>query len=175
MIEIIIANILNLISGICSIISTQGKEKQQIVFIEFIGSVLRIIQSILVKSWSDAIAKIIKITSQVLSLENKLNKNKFYILSISYIAVCLFVTCISKDLRCLIAIIPSIMEFYSLLQTSTKKYRWYIIITKIFWIINNLVFQLYIGIIFDLIVIVGHFLKIRKNKKEEIKNKISEE
>ena len=129
--EIFIANIINFISGMCSILSTQGKDKRQIVFIEFIGSILRILQAALVKSWSDAIAKAIKILAQVLSLKDKLAKKGFYILSIGYILVCISITYISKDLRCLVAIIPSVMEFYALLQPSTVKYRWYIIITKV--------------------------------------------
>ena len=33
MIQIIIANIMNFLAGCCSIISTQGKNKKQIVFI----------------------------------------------------------------------------------------------------------------------------------------------
>jgi len=168
MIQIIIANIMNFLAGCCSIISTQGKNKKQIVFIEFIGSILRILTNILVRSWSDMIAKIIKSFAQILCLENKLKKNQFYIISLSYIVICSVVTYISKDLRCIIAIIPTLIEFYSLLVPSTKKYRYYTVITKLFWIINNLMFQLYIGIIFDAIVIVGHMIKI--NATKEINN-----
>lgn len=85
MIQIVIANIINLLAGCCSIISTQGKNKRQIVFIEFIGSVLRIIMNFLVKSWSDMIAKIIKGVAQLLFLKNKLNKRFFYLISLLYI------------------------------------------------------------------------------------------
>ena len=166
MIEIIIANILNLVSGICSIISTQGKEKKQIVFIEFIGSVLRVIQAALVKSWSDLIAKVIKIITQFLTLEGKLTKRVFVIISVLYTVLCTYIAYISKDVRCFVAIIPSLMEFYALLEASTKKYRSYIIITKTLWIINNIIFQLYVGIVFDLIVIIGHLFKIKKTKIE---------
>ena len=170
---VIIANFIFFLAGICSILSTQGKNKKQIVFIEFLGSILRIIGNILVKSWSDAIAKIIKSVTQFLSLGDKLNKKIFYIVSLLYTILCICITYFSSDLRCLIAIIPSIMEFYSLLVRSTKKYRSYIIITKIFWTINNIVFQLYIGIIFDIIVIIGHLLKLKKkNNKYKYKNKI---
>ena len=165
MIQTVAANILNLFAGFCSIISVEGKNKNQIVFIEFIGSILRIISNVLVRSWSDAIAKVIKSITQFLSLENKLNKSLFYLVSIIYIAICLVVTYLSKDLRCLVAIIPSVIEFYSLLVTSTKDYRWYRIITKIFWTINNIIFKLYVGIIFDLIIMVGDFIKIKREKK----------
>ena len=164
MIEIVIANILNLFGGISSIVSTQGKNKNQIVFISFVGTILKLISNILVKSWSDAIAKVIKAISQALSLKNKLDKSKFYIVAVIYTIICLMITYFSKDLRCLVAIIPSILEFYSLLVESTKKYRWYIIITKIFWTINNLIFQLYVGIIFDIIVVVGHLIKMKTSE-----------
>ena len=164
MIEIIIANILNLISGSCSIISTQGKNKRQIVFVEFISTSLRIIQAFLVKGWSDLISKSIKLFTQTLSLKNKLNKKGFILLAISYIAVCLVITYISKDLRCLVAIIPSVLEYYSLLEESTKKYRIFVVITKILWIINNFIFQLYVGVIFDTIVILGHLFRLKKKK-----------
>ncbi len=158
---VLIANFISFIAGICSVVSVWGKKKKQIVFMEFIGTILRIISNFLVRSWSDVIAKIIKAITQNFSLKNKLNKYKFYFISIIYIVLCLIITYLSRDLRCLIAIIPSIMEFYSLLVRSTKKYRWYIIITKIFWTINNIVFQLYVGIIFDLIIVMGHYYKLR--------------
>lgn len=165
---VIIANIINFFAGISSILSTQGKNKNQIVFMEFIGSVLRIIGNILVKSWSDTIAKIIKSIAQYMSLKNKLNKSLFLIISLLYITICISITYILKDIRYLIAIIPSIIEFYSLLVSSTKDYRWYIVITKIFWTINNILFQLYVGILFDIIIVVGHLLKIKKSKNTNI-------
>jgi len=163
-VRILIANIVNLFAGICSISSVQGKNKKQIVFIEFIGTILRIISNLLVKGWTDAIAKIIKCFTQAVSLKNKLNKKIFYVVSTLYVILCLIITYLSKDLRCLIAIIPSVIELYSLLVSSTKKYRWYIVVTKIFWTINNILFKLYIGIVFDAIVIIGHLLKIKKIK-----------
>lgn len=167
MIQVVIANIINLLAGCCSIISTQGRNKKQIVFIEFIGSVLRIIMNFLVKSWSDMVAKIIKGVAQLLFLENKLNKKFFYLISLLYIIICITITYLSQDLRCLVAIIPSIIEFYSLLYSSTKKYRWYVVITKIFWTLNNILFKLYAGIIFDFVIIIAHLLKIRKKQAVE--------
>lgn len=163
--NVVIANIINFFAGICSITSTQGRNKKQIVFREFIGSLLRIIGNFLVKSWSDFIAKIIKSIAQFLTIEKKITKPILIVLSCGYLCICLTVTYLTKDLRCLVAIIPSLMEFYSLLGNSTKKYRSYIIITKVFWTINNIIFQLYIGIIFDALVILGHFWKLRKSKK----------
>ena len=165
--KIIIANVIGLCAGFCSILAIQGKKKKQIVFIEFIGTILRIVSNFLVRSWSDVFAKIIKAVTQIFSLKNKLNKHKFYIISMLYIILCLVITYFSNDLRCLIAIIPSIMEFYSLLVRSTKKYRWYIIITKIFWTINNVVFHLYVGIFFDVIVILGHLYKIKNSSRRK--------
>ena len=161
MMQIMIANIVNILAGCCCIISTQGKNKKQIVSLEFIGSLLRIIMNFIVKSWSDMVAKIIKVTVQFLFLGNKLTKKQFYFLSLLYIITCITITYLSKDLRCLVAILPSLIEFYALLDSSTKKYRGYIIITKIFWTINNIIFKLYAGIIFDAIVIITHSLKIR--------------
>ena len=69
---------------------------------------------------------------------------------------------LTKDMRYLVAIIPSLLEFYALLSTSTKEYRWYIVITKIFWTINNIIFCLYVGILFDALVIIGHMYKLKK-------------
>lgn len=165
MIQVVIANIINFLAGICIILSVNGKTKKKIVRMEFIGSILRIVGNVLVHSWSDAIAKVIKSFAQGLTLGRKLTKNKFYIISVSYVVLCLGVTFVSKDLRCLVAIIPSLMEFYSLLGRSTKKYRWYIIITKVFWTFNNLIFKLYVGIIFDVVIMLGHYYKIKKNKR----------
>lgn len=162
--QILIANVISVIAGFCSILSTQGRNKKQIVLMEFIGTVLRVVMNFLAKSWSDLIAKIIKGTAQIFFLDNKLNKKLFYLISIVYIIVCLFVTYISQDLRCLVAIIPSVMEFYALLDSTTKKYRWYIVITKVFWTVNNIMFKLYAGIIFDAIVIGAHLVKIRNTK-----------
>ena len=162
--QIIIANIISIFAGCCSILSTQGRNKKQIVLMEFIGTVLRVIMNFLAKSWSDLIAKIIKGIAQIFFLDNKLNKKIFYLISIAYIIVCLFVSYVSQDLRCLVAIIPSVMEFYALLDSTTKKYRWYIVITKIFWTVNNIMFKLYAGIIFDVIVICAHLVKIRNTK-----------
>ena len=112
----------------------------------------------------EIIAKIIKGFAQIFFLDNKLNKKIFYLISIAYIIVCFFVTYISQDFRCLVAIVPSVMEFYALLDSTTKKYRWYIVITKIFWTVNNIMFKLYAGIIFDVIVICAHLVKIRNTK-----------
>jgi len=165
MIQILFANIINVLAGLFSIISTQGKNKKQIIFMQFISSILRIIMSFLVKSWSDMIAKIIKGLSQLLFLKNKLNKIIIYLISLLYIIICIIVTYLSNDCRCLVAIIPSVLEFYSLLDSSTKKYRWYVVITKIFWTINNIIFRLYTGIIFDIIIIIAHLFKI-KNSSE---------
>lgn len=162
MVDVIVANIISLFAGVCSITSTQGKNKKQIVFIEFIGSILRIISNFIVKSWSDFIAKIIKSVAQFLTIEKKINKTNLIILSMAYTSICLTVTYVSNDLRCLVAIIPSLMEFHSLLGNSTKKYRSYIIITKVFWTINNIIFKLYVGVIIDAIVIIGHLLKLKK-------------
>ena len=39
----IIANVIMFLAGICSILSTYGKRKNNIVFIEFFGTILRII------------------------------------------------------------------------------------------------------------------------------------
>lgn len=165
MIQIVIANIINFLAGLCSLCSVGGKTKKKIVKIEFIGSILRIISNVLVQSWSDAIAKVIKGVAQGLCLGKKLNKNKFYIISGLYVLLCFFITYVSQDLRCLVAIIPSVLEFYSLLGRSTKKYRLYIIITKVFWTINNLIFHLYVGIIFDVIIMLGHYFKYRKARR----------
>lgn len=162
MIQIVVANIVNFLAGLCSLLSVSGKTKKKIVKIEFIGSILRIISNVLVASWTDAIAKVIKSVAQWLCLDRKLNRNKFYVISGLYIILCIFITYMSKDFRCLVAVIPSVLEFYSLLVRSTKKYRWYIIITKVFWTINNLIFNLYVGIIFDAIIMIGHYLKLRK-------------
>ena len=162
--QIITANVISVIAGCCSILSTQGRNKKQIVLMEFIGTVLRVIMNFLAKSWSDLIAKIIKGFAQIFFLDNKLNKKIFYLISIAYIIVCFFVTYISQDFRCLVAIVPSVMEFYALLDSTTKKYRWYIVITKIFWTVNNIMFKLYAGIIFDVIVICAHLVKIRNTK-----------
>ena len=167
MMQIIIANIISVLAGCCSIISTQGKNKKQIIFMEFISSTLRIIMNFLAKSWSDMIAKILKASAQCFYLENKLNKKLVYLISLLYVVICLIVTYLSNDLRCLVAILPAVLEFYSLLDSSTKKYRWYVITTKIFWTINNIIFKLYVGIIFDTIVTIGHLLKIRNTSESE--------
>ena len=171
-VRIVIANIVNLVAGICSILSVQGQGKQQIVFIEFIGTNLRIVSNLLVNGWTDALAKIIKWFTQVVSLKNKLNIKIFYLVATLYIMLCLTITYLSKDLRCLIAIVPSVIELYSLLVSSIKKYRWYIVLTKFFWILNNIVFKLYVGIVFDIIVVVGHILKIRKENLKYYFNSI---
>ena len=165
MIQIVIANIVNFIAGLCSLLSVSGKTKKKIVRIEFVGSILRIISNVLVRSWSDAIAKVIKGVAQGLCLGRKLNKRKFYVISFLYVVLCIFITYMSKDIRCLVAIVPSVLEFYSLLVRSTKKYRLYIIVTKVFWTINNLIFKLYVGIIFDVIIMIGHYLKVRKVRR----------
>lgn len=162
MIQIVVANIVNFLAGLCSLLSVSGKTKKKIVKIEFIGSILRIISNVLVASWTDAIAKVIKSVAQWLCLDRKLNRNKFYVISGLYIILCIFITYMSRDFRCLVAVIPSVLEFYSLLVRSTKKYRWYIIVTKVFWTVNNLIFNLYVGIIFDVIIMIGHYLKLRK-------------
>lgn len=164
MTQLIIANIINLFAGMLSVLSVEQKTKYKIVTLEYVGNILRILMNILIKSWSDLIAKIIKFVAQFLCLEKKLNENKIYIIALVYLLLSLTVTYYSKDLRCLIAIVPSILELTSLLTRSTKKYRLYIIITKIFWTINNLMFHLYIGIIFDAIVMIGHYNKIRNKK-----------
>lgn len=165
MLYVVLANIINFLAGICSILSVSGRTKRKIVKIEFIGSIMRIVSNLLVGGWTDAIAKVIKSIAQGLTLGRKLTKGKFYVISVIYVVMCIGITYFSKDLRCLVAIIPSVMEFYSLLVRSTKKYRWYIIITKVFWTINNLIFQLYVGIIFDVVIMIGHFLKIRKSRR----------
>lgn len=161
---VLIANIICFLGGICSILSTQGKNKKQIVSIEFIGSLFKIIGTGIQKSWSDVIAKIIKIYTQYLTIKNKLTKNKLYLIIFIYFFLCLTITYLLNDLRYLVAIIPSVIELYSLIGRSTKKYRKYIIVTKIFWTINNIIFKLYIGILFDIIVIIGHLSKINKKK-----------
>ena len=125
---------------------------------------LIIISNTLVRGWSDAIAKVVKAGTQFLSLKNKLNKYKVYFISFIYVSICLVITYVTNDLRYLVAIVPSVMEFYSLLGRSTKKYRWYNIITKVFWTINNIVFKLYVGIFFDTIIVIGHFYKIKHTR-----------
>ena len=162
---IIISNAIILGAGICSILSTQGKQKKNIVFIEFLGTILRIIGNALAKNFTDAIAKIIKGISQFLSIKNKFNKASLTILSCIYIILALSVVYIFGDIKYIVAIIPSLLEFYALLTPSTKKYRWYIVTTKTFWILNNLIFKLYVGVIIDIIVIICHLLKLYKNKE----------
>lgn len=162
--SVVLANIIAFFAGVCSVISVFGKNKKQIVFVEFFGSCLIIISNILVQGWSDAIAKVVKAETQFLSLNNKLNKSKLYIISFIYVFLCLVIIYITNDFRYLIAMVPSLMEFYSLLGRSAKKYRWYNIITKVFWTINNIVFKLYVGIFFDIIIVIGHFYKIKHTR-----------
>ena len=76
MIQVVIANIINFLAGICSILSVNGKTKKKIVRMEFIGSILRIVGNVLVHSWSDAIAKVIKSFAQGLTLGRKLLVSK---------------------------------------------------------------------------------------------------
>lgn len=161
---VLVANIICFIGGMCCAFSTQGKNKKQIVYIERIGSVFIMFGIGIRKSWSDVIGKIIKIYTQSLAIKNKLNKNRIYLIISVYIFLCLIITYITKDLRYLVAIIPSVVELYSLIGRSTKKYRKYIIITKIFWTINNIIFDLYIGILFDIIIVIGHLSKMNKRK-----------
>ena len=66
----IIANVIMFLAGICSILSTYGKRKNNIVFIEFLGTILRIIGNVIAKSWTDAVAKVIKGISQFLTVKN---------------------------------------------------------------------------------------------------------
>ena len=158
----IIANIIMFLAGICSILSTFGKRKNNIVFIEFFGTILRIVGNAIAKSWTDAISKVIKGIGQVLSLNNKFNKIILIIISSIFLIMSSIIIYLTKDMRYLVAIIPSLLEFYALLSTSTKEYRWYIVITKIFWTINNIIFCLYVGILFDALVIIGHMYKLKK-------------
>ena len=164
---IIISNIIIFCAGICSILSTQGKQKKNIIFIELIGTILRIIGNLLAQNFTDAIAKIIKGLTQFLSIKDKVNKKIIIIASCIYILISIIIVYISGDIKYIIAIIPSLLEFYALLSPSTKKYRWYIIITKVFWIINNFIFKLYAGILLDAIVISCHLFKLYKNRKEK--------
>ena len=161
---VLVANIISIIAGICSIASVYGKDKNQIVYIEYMCSILRMISNSIVKSWSDVIAKFIKCLSQCLMLADKLDKFKVKLFIVMYLLVSLTITFVSKDYRCLIAIVPSVIEFYALLVPSTKMYRQRVILTKVFWTINNLVFKLYVGIIFDFIVVIGHIIKNKKAK-----------
>lgn len=163
--NIVIANIICLIAGIFSIVATQGKNKKQIVFIEFITSVMRIISNFILKNWTNFIAKIIKAIAQFLTIKKRINKGIIILLSFAYLCISLLVIYISKDLRCLVAIVPSLMEFYALLGNSTKKYRSYIIITKILWTINNIIFKLYAGIFIDAIVVLGHLIRMKRTRK----------
>ncbi|MBQ9298347.1 MAG: YgjV family protein [Clostridia bacterium] len=160
---IIMANIIMFSAGICSILSTQGKQKKNIVFVEFLGTILRIIGNVLAKNWTDAIAKIIKGITQFLSIKNKFNKNSLIVLSCIYTVLSLMVVYIFGDIKYLVAIIPSLLEFYALISPSTRKYRWFIITTKTFWIINNFIFKLYVGVLFDVTVIICHLLKLYKS------------
>ena len=161
----IIANVIMFIAGICSILSIFGKRKKNIVFIEFFGTVLRIIGNTIAKSWTDAISKVIKGIGQSLSLKNKFNKTVLVIISIVFLIMSSIIIYLTNDMRYLVAIIPSLLEFYALLSKSTKEYRWYIVITKIFWTINNIIFRLYVGILFDALVIIGHMYKLNKKAK----------
>ena len=161
--QIVIANVINFFAGLCNVLSVNGKDKKQIVSIEFLSTILCVFSMFIVNSWSDVVAKIIKAIVQAFSLKDNLNNKVFYVLSFFYISICLYITYLTNDLRCLVAIIPSVLEFYALLGMSTKKYRFNILITKVFWVINNILFKLYVSIIFDVIVIVGHFMKIKKN------------
>ena len=169
---VIIANIIIFAAGICSIISTMGKDKKGIVFIEFLGTILRVIGNLFVKGWTDAISKVIKGISQFLTIKEKYNKISFAIISCIFVILSIIILINTKDFKYLIAIIPSLLEFYALLSPDTKKYRWYIIITKLLWTINNLIFHLYVGIFFDIIVAICHSYKLKndKIKKEEKKN-----
>ena len=76
-------------AGICSILSTQGKTKRQIFSIEFTGSLLRICSNLIVKSWSDVIAKVVKSIAQFFPLERKNNKSIFIKITTIYIIICL--------------------------------------------------------------------------------------
>ena len=164
MLNVIIANILNFIAGICSVLSVGGRTKKKIVRVEFLGSVIRIISNALVCNWSDSIGKVIKGFAQKMCLNNKLNKSNCLIISLIYLLLCLGVVYFSKDKRCLFAILPSILEFYALLVKSARKYRLSIIVVKILWTVNNIVFKLYVGIIFDIMIVFGHYLKVNKSK-----------
>lgn len=161
--KLLIINILAFIAGILSILSTYRKTKKQIVIYEALVTIFRIVLNTLAKSWSDVISKIIKFLAQITTLKDKYNKKHFIIISILYLIICLYITYLVNDLRCLLAIIPAIMEFYSLLKKEVKTYRIYIIISKVFWTINNIAFGVYIAIVFDLFVVIGHI--INKNKK----------
>lgn len=166
--RLLISNVINFFAGICSVISVKEKNKNRIVFVEFIGTIFRIISNFIIGNWSDFLAKILKSFIQFSSLKNKLNKFRFLIISCIYILMCLIITYISSDLRCLVAIIPSIIEFYSLLSGSTIKYRFFVIVTKVLWIINNIIFKLYTSIIFDILVIIGHYFKIKKQNANKL-------
>ena len=162
--NVVLANIIAFFAGICCVVSVFGKNKKQIVCVEFFSSLLIIISNTLVQGWSDALAKVVKALTQFLSLNNKLNKARLYIISFIYVFLCFGIIYITSDFRYLIAVVPSMMEFYSLLGRSAKKYRWYNIITKVFWTINNIVFKLYVGIFFDIIIVMGHFYKIKHTR-----------
>ncbi len=162
--EYVIANIIMFIAGICSILSTYGKKKNNIVSIEFLGTILRIVANTLAKSWTDAISKVLRLISEYLSLKNKFNKIVLVIVSIIFITLSTIIIYLTKDIRYFVAIIPSLLEFYALHTSSTKKYRWYIIITKVLWTINNIAFKLYTSILFDIIVIIGHLYQLHKKK-----------
>lgn len=159
---LLVVNVLAFLAGIISIISTYGKTKKQIVICETVCSILRVILNSLAKSFSDAISKVIKIIAQITTIKDKYNKKLFIIISIIYTSLCLFIVYLTKDYRCLIAIIPANMEFYSLLKKEVKTYRTYIIISKILWTINNIFFKIYVAIIFDMLVILGHLFNGRK-------------
>lgn len=164
--NVVIANIINFIASIFSIFSTSQKKKKQIVAFEALSSFLRIVQCILVFGWTELIAKVIKLLAQISTLRGIYNKRTFYIVSMLYLITSIIIVYYTQNLKLIVAIIPSILELYALLKKSVKKYRSYIIITKVLWTINNIIFKLYVGIIFDALVILGHTLNLKSKKSK---------
>ena len=89
---VIIANIIGLMAGICSVLSVRGKTKKEIVSMEFFATILRLVCNSMVKNWSDVISKIIKFISQLCVLKNKFTKTMFLVMSLLYMVLCLTVT-----------------------------------------------------------------------------------
>lgn len=83
-----------------------------------------------------------------------------------YLITSIIIVYYTQNLKLIVAIIPSILELYALLKKSVKKYRSYIIITKVLWTINNIIFKLYVGIIFDALVILWHTLNLKSKKSK---------
>jgi len=163
MINILIGNIIALLSSTFMVISGIVKEKKKVLFYQIIEVILALIAYVFLNTMSGVIINALNLVRNILGYNNKLNVVAKIIISILSIILVLYFN--NNGLIGLLPLITILVWIWAMTIENVILFKLIFAFNISLWIVYDLNVKNYVAFVFDIITIISIFISIIRIKK----------